>query len=268
MLSRFKLEWRYFLLAVGFFTRVPVPSFTNFKVEELNHSAKYFPLIGILVGAVGAGFYLLSARCLPQTLAVLISMASTIYLTGAFHEDGLADSADGMGGGWKREQILTIMLDSRLGTYGAIAIFLALFVKFELLSTLHHTLVAFALIMAHSLSRLSAVWIMATLPYTKMEGKAKPLATHINRTDLILANVMGVLPFFVFIGYQSVNHGFTQSLLNVVLLTLIPMLLVGVWWRRKINYWLNGYTGDTLGAMQQMTEIAFYFGLVLWSMNS
>lgn len=194
MLSRFTLEWRYFYWQLAF-TRVPVPSFTNFKVEDLNHSAKYFPLIGILVGAVGAGFYLLNARFLPQTLAVLISMASTIYLTGAFHEDGLADSADGMGGGWKREQILTIMQDSRLGTYGAIAIFLALFVKFELLSSLSHQLVAYALIMGHALSRLSAVWIMATLRYTKMEGKAKPLATYINRPDLVLANVLGLLPF-------------------------------------------------------------------------
>ncbi len=95
-------EWRYFLLALGFFTRIPVPNFADFQESDLNHSAKYFPLIGIIVGLVGAGIFALSAQFLSQNIAVLISMASTIYLTGAFHEDGLADSADGLGCGWDK----------------------------------------------------------------------------------------------------------------------------------------------------------------------
>ena len=130
-------EWRYFLLAAGFFTRIPVPQQADFEEQELNEASKYFPLIGIIVGFVGASIYLLSAIFVPQSIAVLFSMLATIYLTGAFHEDGLADSADGMGGGWDRQQILTIMKDSRLGTYGAIALFSALLAKYHLLNVIY-----------------------------------------------------------------------------------------------------------------------------------
>ncbi len=261
-------EWRYFLLAVGFFTRIPVPSFTDFQPEELNHSAKYFPLVGIIVGLIGALVYLLSAVYFPQAVAVLISMATTVYLTGAFHEDGLADSADGLGGGWQREQILTIMQDSRLGTYGAIALFFVLMAKFQLLMTLSPYLIPFALIVGHAMSRLGAIWVMATLPYAKGQGKAKPLATQISKPALGLAHVLGLLPYAAFIIVMMMNNHSMQSVINLVLMTLFPMLLSGLWWRQKIKRWLDGYTGDTLGAMQQITEVAFYCGLVLWSINS
>ncbi len=262
-----RAEWRYFLLALGFFTRIPVPNFADFDEKELNHSAKYFPLIGIIVGLVGAGFFVLSAQFLPQNVAVLISMAGTIYLTGAFHEDGLADSADGIGGGWQREQILTIMQDSRLGTYGAVALFLMLFTKFQLLSSLNNYLVPFALIAGHALSRLTAVYVMTSLSYTKPEGKAKPLATTINFKELMVATVFGLLPFLSIFGLLIVNNHSLEISVKFVLMTLIPVLLSWFWWRQKIHKWLGGYTGDTLGAMQQITELAFYFGMVIWSYN-
>ena len=262
-----KKEWGNFLLALEFFTRIPVPSFANFQESDLNHSAKYFPLIGIVVGLVGAGSFALSVQFLPQNIAVLISIASTIYLTGAFHEDGLADSADGLGGGWQREQILTIMQDSRLGTYGAVALFLMLFAKFQLLNALNSYFVPFALIAGHALSRLSAVYMMATLSYTKPEGKAKPLATQISALDLAMANVFGLLPFFAIVGLLLVSNHSLAIIIKFVLMALISVLLSWFWWRHKIHKWLGGYTGDTLGAMQQITEIAFYVGVVIWSYN-
>ena len=260
-------QWHYFLLALGFFTRIPVPNLVDFQESELNHSAKYFPLIGIIVGLIGAGIYALSVQFLPQTIAVLISMASTIYLTGAFHEDGLADSADGLGGGWQREQILTIMQDSRLGTYGAAALFLALFVKFQLLNSLNSYFIPFALVAGHALSRLAAVYIMANLNYTKPEGKAKPLATQISVVDLVLANVFGLVPFLFILGLLVMNNHALIISVKFVLMVLIPVFLSWFWWRHKIHKWLGGYTGDTLGAMQQITELAFYFGVVVWSYN-
>lgn len=257
----------YFLLALGFFTRIPVPSFPNFNESDLNHCAKYFPLIGIVVGLIGAASFALSAEFLPQNVAVLISMVATIYLTGAFHEDGLADSTDGLGGGWGREQILTIMQDSRLGTYGAVAVILMLFAKFQLLNSLNSYFVSFALIAGHALSRLSAVYVMATLSYTKPEGKAKPLATQISAVDLAVANVFGLLPFFVMVGLLVFNNHSTSNTIKFSLMTLIPVLLSWFWWRHKIYKWLGGYTGDTLGAMQQIVELAFYLGLTVWSYN-
>lgn len=260
-------EWRYFLLALGFFTRLPVPSFSDFEEAELNHSAKYFPLIGIIVGLIAAGFFVLSAMFLPLHIAVLISICATIYFTGAFHEDGLADSVDGLGGGWERERILTIMQDSRLGTFGALALMAALFTKFQLLVSLNQYYVPLALIAAHALSRLCAVYVMANLNYVKPAGKAKPLATNISRTDLLLATVFGLLPFLLIL-LLLINHHALAVSLKFVLMTLTPVFLSWIWWRQKISKWLGGYTGDTLGAMQQITELAFYFGFLIWSLQA
>ncbi len=260
-------EWRYFLLALGFFTRIPVPPHADFHEDELNYSTKYFPLVGVIVGLCGAAAFMLSATVLPQPIALLISMATTIYLTGAFHEDGLADSADGFGGGWEREKILTIMQDSRLGTYGAAVLFFALFSKFQLLNTLSADFIPLVLIAAHAISRLAAVWVMATLSYAKPAGKAKPLATHISGRALWLANLLGLLPYIGILGLLLMSNP-ALLVIKLVALTLAPMLLAWIWWRRKMNRWLNGYTGDALGAMQQITELGFYLGLVLWSVNA
>jgi adenosylcobinamide-GDP ribazoletransferase len=257
-------QWHYFLLALGFFTRIPVPSLANFQESDLNQSVKYFPLIGIIVGFIGAmSFYVAHSFC-PKSIAVLVSMATTVYLTGAFHEDGLADSADGLGGGYDRERILTIMQDSRLGTYGAIALFLMLMAKFQTLNTLHIAIIPTMLIVGHALSRLSAVWIMATLSYAKPDGKAKPLATEVGKFDLIVANFFGLLPFLVFL---VVSEHSLLSAVKLVFVTLTLQLITFVWWRIKIRKWLGGYTGDTLGAMQQMSELAFYLGVLIWSYN-
>ena len=258
-------EWRYFLLAVGFFTRIPVPSFADFQEAELNHSVKYFPLVGLLVGFIGALSFYLASLILPQTIAVLISMAATIYATGAFHEDGLADSADGIGGGWQREQILTIMQDSRLGTYGAVALFFALMAKFQLLIATHTHMVLLGLICGHALSRLCAVWLMAALPYVKSSGKSKPLATEISVHDLWLANLFGLLPFILLIGLIFVaTFGYWLMVGFYLLLVFVAVGTAWYWWHRMLLRKLGGYTGDTLGAMQQIIEIAFYLANLVW----
>ncbi len=260
-------EWRNFLLALGFFTRIPVPSFADFQESELNHSAKYFPLVGIIVGLVGAIAYYTFSMVLPTSIALLISMASTIYLTGAFHEDGLADSADGLGGGWQREQILTIMQDSRLGTYGAVALFLMLFAKFQALNLLHSTFIPMVLVAGHALSRTSAVWVMATANYVKSDGKAKPLATQISATHLLLANFFGLLPFIIIVGMLIHSQHVFLTVSKFLMMTLLPVFVSWFWWRAKLLKNIGGYTGDTLGATQQITELAFYLGVLAWSMR-
>lgn len=252
------------MLAVGFFTRIPVTTPADFQESDLNHSAKYFPLVGILVGTVGATAFLLTAEIFPGNIAVLLSMAVTVYLTGAFHEDGLADSADGFGGGWDSERILTIMQDSRLGTYGALALFLMLFAKFQVLSELPVQLVAYVLVAAHALSRLSAIYVMATLAYVKPNGKAKPLASKVKANDLIVATLFGLLPLALLYWQLS---SFAVNLSDFPVLTLswlFPVLIVWFWWRNKMKRWLGGYTGDCLGTMQQITELAFYFGVLAY----
>ena len=265
-------EWQYFLLAVGFFTRIPVPSFNDFQESDLNYASKYFPLIGILVGGIGALVFYFTDLFLPSTIAVLTSMAATIYATGAFHEDGLADSADGLGGGWDKDKIITIMQDSRLGTYGAVALFLMLFAKFQmlnLLSLIDHNAIAIpiVLISGHALSRLSAVWVMQSLDYVKSSGKAKPLATQINIPSFLVANLFGLIPLFAVIATLITSHYSPLLILEFLGFSLIPVVLSWLWWRHKIKYWLGGYTGDCLGATQQITELAFYLGLLTWSMR-
>lgn len=259
-------ERQYFLLALGFFTRIPVPSVADFQESDLNHSAKYFPLIGIIVGLVGAVFFYIASQFFPQSIALLISMAATIYLTGAFHEDGLADSADGIGGGWEREQILTIMHDSRLGTYGAVALFLILMAKFQTLNSFNSILIPFALIAGHAFSRWWAVLLMQNLSYVKPAEKAKPLATKLNSRDFVIATIFGLLPLLLLcIRMTSKQSPLVQ--IKFVLIAILPCLIAWLWWRGKLLKNLGGYTGDTLGAIQQITELAFYLGLLAWSLQ-
>lgn len=243
----FQKNWRYFLTAVMFFTRVPV-RLNNFDEADLNKSTRFFPLIGILVGIAGALVFWLSDILLPLEIAVLLSMVATVLLTGAFHEDGLADAIDGLGGGWTKEQVLTIMVDSRIGSYGAIGLVLALLTKYQALSYQVATLIPASIVAGHALSRLCAVLVMFTQSYVKTEGKSKPLATQLNVMELVIATFFGLLPL-MFLDLKS-------------LLALVPVALTWIWFSLKIKKRIGGYTGDCLGAMQQLTEIAFYLGLL------
>ncbi|MEZ0236920.1 MAG: adenosylcobinamide-GDP ribazoletransferase, partial [Methylophilaceae bacterium] len=129
-----KQEFRLFFTALMFFTRIPCARWAGSSEDDLNRASRYFPLVGVIVGLVAALVYLAAKLVFPQEVAVLASIAATLWLTGAFHEDGLADAADGLGGGWEKEQVLTIMQDSRLGSYGALAMIMALLTKFQTLA--------------------------------------------------------------------------------------------------------------------------------------
>lgn len=256
-------QWRYFLVAVSFFTRLRVPSIADFKEADLNHAARFFPLVGLLVGWLAAMVWWLASLVLTPALAVLCSMAATIYLTGAFHEDGLADSADGLGGGMDRARKLEIMQDSRLGSYGAIALVGILLFKFEALTALTPAILPFALIAGHALSRLAAVAIMASATYVRFAGKSKPLATTLTRQELVWASIFGLVCWIVFAGMLAMHYALTHVVLFLAM-TALPVLAIWAWWRQLIVRNLEGYTGDTLGATQQLTEVAFYLGLLAW----
>ena len=242
-------ELEYFFGAVRFFTRLPVPGWVGHSAEALNHSARYFTLVGLIVGLIGALVFALTSFFFPKTLAVLLAMAATILITGAFHEDGWADMVDGFGGGWTRERTLEIMKDSRIGSYGAIALVLLLLAKFMALVELDMLLIAPALIAGHALSRLCATSVMHFLDYARDEGKAKPLATRISLGELAVAGFFGLIAL-VLLPPLSVITG--------VLLAAAAT----AWLTRKFHRRLGGYTGDCLGATQQLAEVAFYLGLL------
>jgi adenosylcobinamide-GDP ribazoletransferase len=244
-------ELEYFFGAVRFFTRLPVPGWVGHSAEALNRSARYFPAVGLLVGGIGALVFLGALQLWPPPVAVLLSMAATIYATGAFHEDGLSDTVDGLGGGWDKLRILEIMKDSRVGSYGVVAMVLALLGKFTLLTSLETTLVPYALLAGHALSRFCATVLLATMDYVREDllSKAKPLATRLSAGEMVLAAGF-VLAALLLLPLQQAVAGCVLS------------ALATLWLATKFKRWLGGYTGDCLGAVQQVGEIAFYLGLL------
>src|SRR5471032_1919202 len=185
-------ELRYFFTALGYFTRVPVPRWVGFEPHYLNAAARYFPFVGVLIGALSALVYLAALHVFPAGVAVLLSMAASLLVTGAFHEDGLADCVDAFGGAYTREDVLRIMHDSRIGAFGAIALVIALALKWQTLAALPPWRAASLMIAAHAASRTCAISYLATLDYVRAEGKAKPVAQRLSGPALLCAAMSGL----------------------------------------------------------------------------
>ena len=242
-------ECAYFFGALRFFTRLPVPVWVGHSQEALEHSTRYFPAVGLVVGALGALVFILASLIWPVTLAVMASMTATLTITGVFHEDGWSDMVDGFGGGWEKARILQIMKDSRIGSFGAVALAMMLIVKSMTLLEIGITLLPAALVAGHAFSRFCATLVLRFLDYARDEGKAKPLATSIGTGELVFAALCALLPLALLPPLQAIP---------AVLLALLATLGLARMYRRA----LGGYTGDCLGAVQQLSEVAFYGGLL------
>ena len=180
-----------FFVAMGYFTRIPMPSWVEVDSDKLNKASRYFGLVGLLVGLLSAIVFWLTQNWLPAGVSVLLAMLVGVLLTGGFHEDGLADTFDGFGGGWTVEDKLRIMKDSRLGSYGALALMLALLLKWQLLVelALYDPVVAgSALIVAHTVSRVVSASIIFSEKYVRDDetSKSKPLSQHQGINDLFI----------------------------------------------------------------------------------
>lgn len=250
-----KRELEYFFGAIRFFTRLPVPAWVGHSAEALNHSARYFPAVGLLVGGIGALVYLGAALLWPKSVAVLLSMAATIYATGAFHEDGFADMCDGFGGGMTRERVLEIMKDSRIGAYGAIGIGCLLALKVTLLALLPPAVAIAALFLAHPVSRLAATALIWRLDYARAEGKAKPMAQEMTSAEFAIGFVCATLPALLLGFYHYLSWG-------AILGGALGAAGAAFWLARKCVRRIGGYTGDCLGAVQQVAEVAIYLSVL------
>ncbi|NYT65610.1 adenosylcobinamide-GDP ribazoletransferase [Alcaligenaceae bacterium] len=248
-------QLRLFFIALQFFTRVPVPSWVGFQPEWLQQSARYYPLVGLVVGLVTSLVYLAAAWVLPQGIAVLLSISAGVYLTGAFHEDGFADVCDGIGGGYTPERIFQIMKDSRIGTYGTVGLGLLLAVKAMSLFYMDAAAVVGALCAGHSLSRLLSAALIWRLDYAKEEGKAKPLAQHMADSEFTFAAVSTLIPLLL-VGLLGLLPW------SAMLLGIGVALLATVWLSRLFVRAIGGFTGDCLGAVQQVSEVFFYLGVL------
>ncbi len=245
-----KKELRVFLTAVMFFTKIPCPSWVDHSAEYLNKSSRYFSLIGIIVGGVGGAVFYGFNFILPHSIAILLSMLATILLTGAFHEDGLADMFDGFGGGWTKEQILEIMKDSRIGTFGVVGLTGILALKFLSLNNLSAARIPIILIAGHSLSRFLASTLAVIHDYARDESsKANPAATQMSSLSVFVSAFFGLAPLAFF---SSVW----------IIAVVIPVLLAHLYLAYFFQKNIGGFTGDCSGALQQLTEVTFYLSVL------
>lgn len=271
---------RHFLIAVQFFTRIPITGrlarWVGFSPHMLSASAVHFPGVGWVVGGLVAAVWLLAASlwcgagcsksapsALPSSagaeawLAAIAATAFGMWLTGCFHEDGLADTTDALGGHVNRERALVIMKDSRIGSYGTAALLLALLAKCAFLAVLAGQgagAVMLALIVAHVLSRTAPLWMLWRLPYVAdlAGSKSKPLANAIDVAGLLRASLW-VWPALALLGWA---WGALRLAAVVMALALVLLYL-----HRLLQRRLGGFTGDTLGATQQLSELAVYAAL-------
>lgn len=163
-------EARTIAIAFGYFTRLPMPPGIVFTEARLARSGRYFPLVGAVVGAMGALVFAVGSHFWPVPIAVLLSMATTLLATGALHEDGLADCCDAFGGGYRRADVLRILKDSRIGVFGGIGLIITLALKWQALVGLAAWgpgVVCAWMIAAHAASRAGAIVFTATLDYAR-----------------------------------------------------------------------------------------------------
>jgi adenosylcobinamide-GDP ribazoletransferase len=246
-------ELRLFGVALQFLMRVPLPSRLGFEPAWLQQSARHFPGVGLLVGGVAAAVLLVAAPLWSLTVAVGLSIAATVCLTGAFHEDGLADTCDALGGAVDRARALEIMKDSRVGSYGVLGLLIVIGLKAACLVALGAEQGALALVLGHAASRAAAVSLVHFLPYAgdPVAAKAKPLAQQLSGAGWAVALLWALAAACALVPWAP-PCAIAAALAGAAL----AALLCARWFRRR----LGGFTGDTLGATQQFAELACYLG--------
>ncbi len=252
-------QWQLLQLAVSFLTRIPIALRFEVTGEHLNQASRYFALVGLGLGIVMALTFYCLQLILPNSISVLLIMALSLLMTGAFHEDGWADVWDGFGGGWQVSQKLNIMKDSRLGTYGAAALIIMILLKYQSLLILadEMNMLVFAIVAGQCLSRVVATSIILSMDYVSEDAtaKVKPLAMHLSTTSFIILLLTGAFlcAFAVFL--QLLNW---QGVLLIIVSLLLVRFTMIAWFKHQ----LGGYTGDCLGAAQQLSELSIYIVLV------
>jgi adenosylcobinamide-GDP ribazoletransferase len=260
---------RHYLLAIQFFTRIPVTgrlaAWVGYSPEMLRASAAHFPGVGVLVGGLVAALTAILLMFLPQAsplsplVAAVLGTVFSVMLTGAFHEDGLADIADGLGGSQNRERALEIMKDSRVGAFGAIAVVLVLLVKVSLLALIgdvNPEAMVVGIFAAHVASRTFPLLLIRLLPHVGdvAGSKSKPLADQISSRSLFVAILWLFMTLAgVFVAYDAID----------LIVPLLAASITFLYMWRLLGRRLQGFTGDGLGATQQVCEVAFYFGLAI-----
>ena len=231
--------------AFQFLTRLPLPRIA-YRPDALSRSAKFFPLVGLALGAAMAGIYRILSPHLPAVFVALLIVLFSTLVTGGLHEDGLADAADAFGGGWQRQRILDIMKDSRIGVYGSLAIVFSVVARVLLLAHLAPGIFVSYAVSAEVLSRWTVLPLGMALPGAREEAsQGARLARQISLTSVIV----GTLFAMAIVGYLL-----RISAWKPVAAALLVALLTGLYYKWRIG----GVTGDCFGATIQLTLPAVY----------
>lgn len=238
--------------AATFLTRVPVGGFP-YRDDDWRWASAHFPLIGLAVGAIGALACWLALPVSPLVAGGL-AVAVTVLVTGGFHEDGLADSADALGGGFDRVRVLQILKDSRIGAFGGLAITLSILLRVALLAALAGR-APVALVVAHALSRVPPIWLMVHLPYATDDAAAKSrLITRAGPAQALVATGWGLAAGGAAVGLGGV----AAAPVALAIAVCVGVTLIAGW---RFTARVGGVTGDFLGATQQLCELAILFAL-------
>lgn len=233
---------RNFILTLQFLTWIPVNLQLAAEREDFPRGIKYFPLVGLVVGSINVIGYSLAALVLPQTVSLIFACLLNIMITGALHLDGLADTCDGICSSRNREKMLEIMRDSRIGTNGAIAIFFDLALRIGFLIHLDQDVLLKALLLAPLISRTAMIYLMGA-PSARAEGGLGNLFIGKNRLrDGLIAVVFCLLFAVLLLNYRA-----------ALVLSINFMVIWG--YRRLIMKKIQGMTGDTLGAGNEVSEL-------------
>lgn len=257
-LVKIRYQWQLFCLALMFFSQIPVAKNLPYSEKRMNSANRYFSLVGIVIGLLVALSFYLFDSLFSIDVAILLTMITSVFITGAFHEDGLADMADGMGGGYSPAKRLTIMKDSRIGTYGAVTLILSLLLKFQLLVELEQfSLLIVAVIFSYSMSRAFAASLIFDTPYVVDDdtSKSKPIASQQSCRDLVILIAVALLPCALFPWYFD---DFWTLLISIFVVLCLLRIAYRHWLMRKIS----GFTGDCLGAAQQISELVIYLVMI------
>ena len=244
-------EYHRFWTAVSFYSRLPVPKNINYELSASGEASKYLPIVGFIISSILGLVFYLSIMIFPKSISVFLTLLFGALLTGLIHEDGYSDFIDGFGGGWNKEKILTIMKDSSIGVFGTVGLIFLLGIKFTLLLEMPTGTIPFVIIFAGLTSRANAVSLMYDMNYARSEdSKSNKMVKRISLAELIFIGICGILPLVFFKN-------------PYLIIILVALLLFRFWIKYFMNKWINGYTGDCLGFVQQISEIIIYLGVLL-----
>lgn len=248
-------EFKRLLGCFSYFTRIPVWKIADTSNIDMKETTKYFPIVGWFIGGLSAIIIYYSNYFLPIEISILLSMAASLVLTGAIHEDGFADVCDGFGAGYTKERILDIMKDSSTGVFGSVGLMLMLALKFWTILYLPTVLIVPVVIIAHTISRWTSISFLFTHEYARKDENSKS-TVFIKKPSWVefsLMTIFALIPFLLL----------PRQIILYSLLLIIPIYLFKTLLGKYFNKKIGGYTGDCMGATQQLAELFFYLGMLI-----